>query len=99
MTYFRYLGLFLAPPILLFGWLTRRTRDRRDLVTLVGLSAMAVAYTTPWDNLIVLNKVWDWNPKRVTGIVFGVVPLEEYCFFVLQTVATGLFTMFVRKWL
>lgn len=90
MTYFRFLGLFLLPPIALFALLSRRRFDRRSFWTLAALSAVAVAYTTPWDNAIVLNGVWGWDRAKVVGRTIGVVPLEEYCFFVLQTIATGL---------
>lgn len=90
VTYFRFLGLFLLPPIVFFGFLSRRRFDRRVVGTLGALSAVAVAYTTPWDNLIVLNGVWDWDRAKVVGRTIGVVPVEEYCFFILQTLATGL---------
>ncbi|MCS6801819.1 MAG: lycopene cyclase domain-containing protein [Chloroflexota bacterium] len=90
MTYFRFLAVFLLPPIALFGLLARRRLDWRLLWTLGALSSVAVAYTTPWDNLIVLNGVWDWDRAKVVGRTIGVVPLEEYCFFILQTLATGL---------
>jgi lycopene cyclase domain-containing protein len=90
VTYFRFLGVFLLPPIALLGIVARRRYDWRSFWALGALSALAVAYTTPWDNLIVLNGVWGWDRAKVVGRTIGVVPLEEYCFFVLQTVATGL---------
>jgi lycopene cyclase domain-containing protein len=34
--------------------------------------------------------VWYYNPALVTGIVFGYVPLEEYTFFVLETLLVGI---------
>jgi putative membrane protein len=34
--------------------------------------------------------VWYYDPELVTGIVFGYVPLEEYTFFVLETLMIGL---------
>ncbi|GIW05943.1 MAG: hypothetical protein KatS3mg060_0748 [Dehalococcoidia bacterium] len=97
MTYFRFLGLFLLPPIVLFGLMLGRRFDRRSAWTLGVLSTVAVAYTTPWDNVIVLNGVWGWDRAKVVGRTIGVVPIEEYCFFVLQTVATGLFAGWLTR--
>ena len=58
---------------------------------------VAVAYTTPWDNYLVASGVWWYDPKLVTGITIGWVPIEEYTFFVVQTVMTGLFYLFLRR--
>jgi lycopene cyclase domain-containing protein len=33
----------------------------------------------------------------VSGIVLGYVPLEEYCFFVLQTLLTGFWTLMLQR--
>lgn len=51
---------------------------------------LALAYTTPWDNYLVATRVWWYDPDLVTGIVLGYVPLEEYIFFLAQTLFTGL---------
>ena len=56
--------------------------------------AIAFAYTTPWDNYLVANEVWTYPPDAV-WFTIGYVPIEEYAFFVLQTVLTGLWT----RWL
>ena len=34
--------------------------------------------------------VWYYNPALISGILLGYVPLEEYTFFVLQTILVGL---------
>ena len=51
---------------------------------------MALLYTTPWDNYLVATRVWWYDPDLVLGFTFGYVPLEEYLFFVGQTVLLGL---------
>src|SRR6185503_20826468 len=51
---------------------------------------LAVVYTTPWDNYLVATGVWYYNPRLVTGFVIGYVPIEEYTFFVLETILSGL---------
>jgi lycopene cyclase domain-containing protein len=58
---------------------------------------LAVVYTTPWDNYLVATGVWFYNPVLVTGIVFGYVPIEEYTFFVLETILSGLWWWFLAR--
>lgn len=100
MTYFGFLAKFVVLPLLGLLWFNRRDAKSGkpmppefsalppDKVMLAHVGA-AVAYTTPWDNYLVKTRVWWYDPKLVTGIIFGYVPLEEYSFFVLQTLLTG----------
>lgn len=95
MTYAVFLLTFVVPPMLVLAGVTARRRggvvSRRELWTWTGvLAVVAVAYTTPWDNYLVASGTWDYDPELVLGITLGWVPIEEYCFFVLQTVMTGL---------
>jgi lycopene cyclase domain-containing protein len=58
---------------------------------LAMMAALALAYTTPWDNYLVARGVWSYQPERVaTSWRIGYVPPEEYLFFVLQPIFTGL---------
>jgi lycopene cyclase domain-containing protein len=52
---------------------------------------IAFTYTTPWDNYLVAREVWWYGPDRVIATI-GYVPIEEYAFFILQPILTGLFT-------
>jgi lycopene cyclase domain-containing protein len=54
-------------------------------------------YTTPWDNYLVATGVWYYNPNLVAGIVFGYVPIEEYTFFILETILAGLWWWFLAR--
>lgn len=101
MTYFGFLGLFVGIPIVilaLWTWLdARRGRgiplELRALPPLVIIAAhmvIAFVYTTPWDNYLVATRVWWYDPALVTGITLGYVPIEEYTFFLLQPVLSGL---------
>jgi len=56
-----------------------------------------VIYTTPWDNYLVATGVWYYNPDLVTGIVIGYVPIEEYTFFVVETILAGLWWWFLAR--
>jgi lycopene cyclase domain-containing protein len=108
MTYFGFLALFLAPPLLVLGLATQA--DQRRGIQLPGwLNAwplsrvillhvlLALIYTTPWDNYLVATNVWWYNPELVTGLTFGWVPIEEYTFFILQTLMTGLWLGFLAR--
>jgi lycopene beta-cyclase len=63
--------------------------DRFAWLALAVHVVVAVAYTTPWDNHLVARGVWGYPPGRVLATL-GYVPVEEYAFFVVQTLATGL---------
>jgi len=57
-----------------------------DVALLVGL---AVAYTTPWDNYLIAQGVWQYGPGRTLARL-GFAPVSEYVFFGAQTVLTAL---------
>jgi len=108
MTYFGFLALFLGPPLLILLaftiWDQQRGRAmpaslRSWPVSFVILAhvIVAVIYTTPWDNYLVATRVWWYDPALVTGLTLGWVPIEEYTFFVLQTVMTGLWVAFLAR--
>jgi lycopene beta-cyclase len=111
MTYFTFLGIFLVIPIVLLlaalygtnGWqrLSQLSLGNQKMVLLViGIHILlAVTWTTPWDNYLVATGVWYYNPDLVTGIVLGYVPIEEYTFFVLQPIMTGLWLALLLPYL
>jgi lycopene beta-cyclase len=108
MTYFGFLIRFVLVPIFVFLAITlwdnrnRRQvsgfRDGHDIWTAIGIHVLlAVVYTTPWDNYLVATGVWYYNPKLVTGLVIGYVPIEEYTFFVVETILSGLWWWFLAR--
>jgi lycopene cyclase domain-containing protein len=108
MTYFGFLARFLVLPMLLL-MLVAWWDGRRRRALPVGLRAfpawaaillhvvIAVVYTTPWDNYLVATGVWWYDPAKVTGIVLGWVPIEEYTFFALQPILVGLWLLFLMR--
>ena len=109
MTYFEFHLFFTLPPILILGlasWL--EARRGRHLGGSLGRQTpfafwalllhvlIAFTYTTPWDNYLVAQEVWGYGAARVWGTV-GYVPVEEYLFFILQTLMTGLFLFFLAR--
>lgn len=108
MTYFTFLALFVGAPIILLLFLTWRDQQTGrtqpkalhswpPLRVIALLCLVAFVYTTPWDNYLVATNVWWYNPALVTGIVFGYVPIEEYTFFILLPILTGLFLLWLHK--
>jgi lycopene cyclase domain-containing protein len=105
MTYFGFLLCFLVTPIvpLLFfrTWKMRGKSaaafqgDKAGWSALAVQVALAVLYTTPWDNYLVATGVWYYNPAQVSGVLLGYVPLEEYTFFVLESILVGLWWQFL----
>ena len=106
MTYFGFLLRFLCIPILIFLLITFWDHKKHKPITgfrngravwvgIVTHILLAVAYTTPWDNYLVATGVWYYNPDLVTGLVLGYVPIEEYTFFVLETILSGLWWWFL----
>lgn len=101
MSYFNFLAIFLGIPLISISVLTwfdlRKGRCLPDplravsfWIVLFSHVIVAIVYTTPWDNYLVATGVWYYDPRLVTGITLGWVPIEEYTFFVLQTLWVGL---------
>jgi lycopene cyclase domain-containing protein len=96
VTYAAFLLLFVVIPIVFLVVLDWR-QGKRSWGFLAALSVIALAYTTLWDNYLVANRIWWYSPGQVSGLTIGWVPIEEYSFFLLQPVLTGLWTLFVIR--
>lgn len=95
MTYFNVLGLYVAPAVILAALAARQARwpGLSPHIAILALVAVALAYTTPWDNYLVATGVWWYDEALVMGWTIGWVPVEEYAFFILQTLLTGFWTL------
>lgn len=97
MTYSNFLVLFIIPPTLagLMYLFKSPYKDKQSFKeALYLLMGIAFVYTTPWDNYLVKTQVWSYEDHRVLFKI-GYVPFEEYCFFVLQTLMTSCWCLFV----
>ncbi|GEM46639.1 lycopene cyclase domain-containing protein [Deinococcus cellulosilyticus] len=109
MTYLEFLLIFLLPPLtglLVWAWRVHRqnlplggryqSSNRRSVWFLLLLPVLAVVYTTPWDNYLVYSQVWTYPDERVIGKILY-VPVEEYLFFVLQSLLGGLLFLLLLR--
>jgi lycopene cyclase domain-containing protein len=108
MTYFGFLAIFLGLPLAGLAVLTWHDARRGLVLPLAWRSApvwlvlavhvaLAVLWTTPWDNYLVATRVWYYDPARVSGLRLGWVPIEEYSFFVLQTILAGAWLLWLVR--
>lgn len=99
MTYLQFLLIFIVPLVIYKSFLFKKTLDPHKSYALKGiglLAALAVIYTTPWDNYLIMTHVWSYEEHRVIGKI-GYVPIEEYAFFVLQSFLSGFWCYFVQR--
>ena len=106
MTYFAFLILFVGPPLAVLTTLNWRARQApfpprlhafQPLSVILAHVLVALIYTTPWDNYLVATNVWWYDPALVTGLTLGWVPIEEYTFFIVQTLMTGLWLLWLAR--
>lgn len=96
MTYLQFHLVFTLPPLVVMALLQPRGWGRWGPLAL--LAVVAFVWTTPWDNYLVAREVWSYPPGRVLATI-GYVPVEEYAFFLIQTVLAGLWYRIVRaRW-
>ncbi|HEV3050377.1 MAG TPA: lycopene cyclase domain-containing protein [Longimicrobium sp.] len=92
MTYLQFHLVFILPPLLVLALASRphlRRLGQRALPSLPGVILLALVYTTPWDSELIRRGVWGYGPERVIGTI-GLIPIEEYLFFILQPLLAGL---------
>jgi len=93
VTYVGFHLTFVVPPAvgLTATSLSSRTREGIDVPVggLAAVVALALLYTTPWDNYLIERGVWHYGDGVVTGTLWN-APFEEYLFVVLQPIITAL---------
>lgn len=99
MTYLEFLILFIGIPILATSFLAykKQSLDKPTIGGIGLISLIALVYTTPWDNYLIMKNIWSYPEGVVLGTI-GHVPIEEYGFMVMQTVLAGvLWSLFCRN--
>lgn len=85
MTYFRFHWIFNLPLLVLLvavGWPGTWTEGTTLAMMLVVFAA--VVFTTPWDNIAARWGIWGF-PRHKYTLRIGYLPVEEYLFFILQS--------------
>ncbi len=72
-----------------------RGANRSYWLDVTLLVALAMLYTTPWDNFLIARGVWGYGPGRILARI-GYAPVSEYAFFGAQTVLTALWLSHLR---
>ncbi|MFC7132555.1 MULTISPECIES: lycopene cyclase domain-containing protein [Salinibaculum] len=97
LTYLDFLALFVVLPLSLLtvASAVRYRPDRASRRVQVGgvalMVALALVYTTPWDNYLIARGVWFYGEGTVFMRI-GEMPLGEYLFVVFQSVMVGVWT-------
>jgi lycopene beta-cyclase len=86
MTYLRFHLIFNLPILILLAALSGQVPWTTGEVEALGLVLLAVmTFTTPWDNLAAKWGIWGF-PREKYSLRLGYLPVEEYAFFLLQSV-------------
>jgi lycopene cyclase domain-containing protein len=86
MTYLRFHLYFNLPPLLVLGALNAQIVTGWGDAMAFGCVLLAVMiFTTPWDNFAAKWGIWGFPPGRYSRKIWH-LPVEEYAFFLLQSV-------------
>lgn len=93
--------VFMLPSLMVVTWLAFKSAPSSEFmkktIKKTGLlCVLAVVWTTPWDNYLIMSGVWSY-PENHVLFVIGYVPIEEYTFFVLQTILVAMVWLWQGK--
>ena len=97
MTYFKFLIIFICLPLLvsICAKILLNKANKTEYKPVALMALVALVYTTPWDNYLIMRGIWTYPTGGVVGVL-GYVPIEEYFFMVLQATLGGvLWTLWV----
>jgi lycopene cyclase domain-containing protein len=86
MTYLRFHLIFNIPVLIILAALSAGTAFTTGEIEAAGVVLVAVMlFTTPWDNLAAKWGIWGF-PREKYSLRLGYLPIEEYAFFLLQSI-------------
>ncbi|SJX62330.1 related to Phytoene synthase [Sporisorium reilianum f. sp. reilianum] len=95
---YRHFHLLWTLPLCAVLFLVARPfLTKLDRAKLILLPIIAFVWTTPWDNLIVKNRAWFYH-RHCIWFTIGYVPIEEYFFFVIQSLISTLWCTLLTRW-
>lgn len=104
MTYWQYHLIFTLPLLAILAYGLRWRITRAHMVCCSVVCVIAFVCTTPWDNYAAWLGIWGfgenvslWWPfaahKNTTSLI-GHIPVEEYAFFIIETILACLVVLF-----
>ncbi|VVC39976.1 Squalene/phytoene synthase, conserved site,Squalene/phytoene synthase,Lycopene cyclase [Cinara cedri] len=97
LTYANFHLTYILPVICVLALIVHPFINRSEIFKIGFISGIAVLYTTPWDNYIIMRGAWTFPADQLIAVI-GYVPVEEYIFFVLQTVIVSLWHLLCARW-
>ncbi|KAE8266130.1 hypothetical protein A4X09_0g6214 [Tilletia walkeri] len=98
LTYRAFHLYFTIPPTLILALLARPFLTQLERIKLILLPLVAFVWTTAWDSELIRMRAWGYPRACVLGTVWR-IPVEEYFFFLIQSVMTTLFTTLLTRWI
>jgi len=96
-----YLGFHLTfnlPVLVVLFFLSGRGLWPMEMVlVMAGVLGIVVAFTSPWDNWAVAKGIWDF-PEERTRFRIGHLPVEEYAFFIIQSLEVMWLSWILLRW-
>ena len=98
MTYLGFHLVFNVPLLAFLFFLSGRGIWPQEMVlVMAGILGIVMVFTSPWDNYAVAKGIWDFPRERVWFRV-GKLPVEEYAFFVIQSLEVMWLSWAFLRW-
>ena len=91
-------GLLLFPALVALVLVALRARVYRRPVRLVLALLPTLAVFVAWDLLGIVRGHWSYSERFTSGIMLGIMPLEELVFFLVIPIC-GLLTLEAVRWM
>ncbi|CAD6967149.1 unnamed protein product [Tilletia controversa] len=98
LTYRVFHLYFTIPPTIVLALLARPFLTQLERLKLILLPLVAFVWTTAWDSELIRMRAWGYPRACVLGTVWR-TPVEEYFFFLIQSVMSTLFTTLLTRWI
>jgi lycopene cyclase domain-containing protein len=89
---------YTLPIVVILYFIVRPLIDNNDKASLVFIMTCSLLYILPWNTYIISQGAWSHNHERNIAVPALRIPLEEYIFFIIQTITTVLFIQLMTRW-
>ena len=99
MTYLSFIIIFLLIPLVSLILYLKYFLEQYELpiISILILSLIALLYTIPWDNYLIVEGIWFYDNNRISNLILS-IPIEECGFMILQTaLSVIIFDLFLNK--